>query len=100
MTATCNFGPANKHQMYPWSGCKQWDLPPGAFFSCNPRPECANATRGSREIEDGPSLAAALRPEATPTLNVRLRKCGHAAFHGSTLQAMLRLLEREAYALE
>ena len=54
VTATCDFGPSRPkggHARYPWNGCKEWDLPHGAYFSCKPRRECENATMGSAEAE-------------------------------------------------
>ena len=48
-TATCNFGP--RRHMYPWSGCRSWDLPLGSYFSCRARNECANVSMGSPEAE-------------------------------------------------
>lgn len=49
MTSTCDFGPRRK--MFPWSGCKEWELPRGTYFDCKPRRECENATLGSPEAE-------------------------------------------------
>ena len=49
LTATCNFGP--RRAMYPWSGCRAWELPLGSYFACKARKECENATLGSPQAE-------------------------------------------------